>query len=232
MKRVLLLKPGVTSSKALLGDYEAWFGAALVGLARLEPVELHAGERVPSLRGVDGLIMTGSPLSVTEPTPWMREAADVMVEAADGGLPVLGVCFGHQLLAWRLGARVQRNPRGLELGSVPIRLTEEGQGDPLFDGLPVEPTVQATHFDEVASLPPGGALLATNAACPVQAYGVGPTLRGVQFHPEMNATSIRYCIRNEPSLDDARRTALDARAVDAPWGTQLLRNFIERFERS
>jgi GMP synthase (glutamine-hydrolysing) len=231
MKRVLLLKPGVTSSKALLGDYEAWFGAALEGLARLEPVELHAGERVPSLPGVDALIMTGSPLSVTDPTPWMREAADVMVEAADGGLPVLGVCFGHQLLAWRLGSAVRRNPRGLELGTVEVLLTAEGQGDPLFEGLPASTRVQATHFDEVVELPPGAALLATNEACPLQAFGVGPTLRAVQFHPEMNAASIRYCIQNEPSLDPGTREQRTQAAADTPWGAKLLQNFVTRFER-
>lgn len=231
MKRALLLKPGVTSSRAVLGDYEAWFGAAVDGLAILVPVELHAGERIPPLSGVDSLIMTGSPESVTAPTDWMREAADVVVEAADRGLPVLGVCFGHQLLAWRLGATVQRNPRGLELGTVTVRLTDEGQADPLFEGVPKEARVQATHFDEVAAVPAGGALLATNEASPVQAFGVGTTLRGVQFHPEMNAASIRFCIQNEPSLEAMTRGRLDAGAVDTPWGVRLLRNFISRFER-
>jgi GMP synthase (glutamine-hydrolysing) len=144
---------------------------------------------------------------------------------------VLGVCFGHQLLAWRLGATVQRNPRGLELGTVTVRLTDEGQTDPLFEGVPKEARVQATHFDEVVSVPPGGALLATNEASPVQAFGVGTTLRGVQFHPEMNAASIRFCIQNEPSLEATMRARLDADATDTPWGVRLLRNFMSRFER-
>lgn len=224
MKRVLLLKPGVTSSKAVLGDYEQWFGEATAGLATMHPVELHAGERAPSLNGFDAVIMTGSPLSVTQPVPWVVEAAEVLVTAR---VPVLGVCFGHQLLAWRLGAEVRRNPLGLELGTVQVSLTEQGLADPLFEGLPATPEVQATHFDEAAALPPGATLLATNAECPVQAFRHGSRW-GVQFHPEMNAASIRFAIGNEKTIDDVRRRQLDERAKDTPWGVRILRNFVSR----
>lgn len=229
MKRVLLLKPGVTSSRAVLGDYEQWFGAAVEGLATVHPVELHAGERVPAPRGFDAIIMTGSPLSVTAPTPWMEAAADAMLNAADGGVPVLGVCFGHQLLAWRLGATVQKNPRGLELGTVTVALTAAGLDDALFAGLPAQLEVQATHFDEAAQVPEGATLLATNAACAVQAFAHGAKVRGVQFHPEMNAASIRFCIGNEKSLDPSGREQLHEAARDTPWGAQVLRNFVCRF---
>ncbi|MBL8919345.1 MAG: gamma-glutamyl-gamma-aminobutyrate hydrolase family protein [Myxococcaceae bacterium] len=229
LKRVLLLKPGVTSSRALLGDYEQWFEEAVAPLATMHPVELHAGERVPGLRGFDAIIMTGSPLSVTAPAPWMEAAADAMLNAAEQGVPVLGVCFGHQLLAWRLGATVRRNPRGLELGTVTVALTSEGRGDPLFDGAPEQLEVQATHFDEAARLPETVCLLATNEASAVQAFAFGARVRGVQFHPEMNAASIRFCIANEKSLDGAARARLDAGAVDSPWGARVLRNFVTRF---
>lgn len=229
MKRVLLLKPGVTSSRATLGDYEAWFGAAVEGLATLVPVELHAGERVPSFDGVDAVVMSGSPLSVTSPTGWMLEAADRMLEASAAGTPVLGVCFGHQLLAARLGGQVQVNPRGLELGTVQITLTETGRQDPLFEGFPPSAAVQATHFDEVAQTPPGSQVLATNDACPIQAFGVGATLRGVQFHPEMNRIEVAYCISHEPSLSAITRQQRLEAAHDTPWGVRLLRNFVSQF---
>lgn len=232
MKRVLLLKPGVTSSRALLGDYEAWFGEATAGLATMHPVELHAGERVPEVRGFDAIIMTGSPLSVTTPLSWMEDAADAMLNAAASGVPVLGVCFGHQLLAWRLGAQVRRNPRGLELGTVAVNVTPDGTGDPLFDGLPASPRVQATHFDEVVDVPGGATLLATNEHSRVQAFGSGPVLRGVQFHPEMNAASIRYVIGRETGFDEPTRARVHGDAEDTPWGAALLRNFVSRFERA
>lgn len=225
MKRVLLLKPGVTSSKALLGDYEVWFRHACAGLAELHPVELHAGERPPSWRDFDAVLMSGSPLSVTAPVEWMARAADSMLEAAQR-VPVLGVCFGHQLLAWRLGAQVVPNPLGRELGTQPVRLTPAGRADPLFHGLPETVEVQETHEDAVEAPPPGAQVLAENDACPVQAFAWGPRLHGVQFHPEMNAASIRHAIRAEQRLAPPARAALVAGAKDTPWGAALLQNFV------
>lgn len=222
MKRVLLLKPGVASSRALLGDYEVWFGRRCPGAA-LTPVELHAGEAPPSLVGVDAVIMSGSPLSVTRPTEWMARAADALLEAGARGLPVLGVCFGHQLLAWRLGAAVRQNPKGRELGTVPVHLTPEGRRDALFAGVPARFEVQATHEDEVAALPREATLLATNETSAVQAYRVGATTWAVQFHPEMDEASIRFCVEaKETSPEDAARAAVR----ETPWGAQLLRNFM------
>jgi GMP synthase (glutamine-hydrolysing) len=224
MKSVLLLKPGRTSSRAVLGDYESWFGAAVEGLARLHPVELHEGERPPPLEGFDAVIMTGSPLSVIDAhaTPWMREAADYLLAASER-VPVLGVCFGHQLLAWKLGAPVRRNPRGRELGTVEVQLRVR---DPLFAELPDVVQVQATHDDEVAALPDGAELLATNEHCAVQAFAHGPRLRAVQFHPEMNAASIGFCI-DHPETAAAHRAR--ARARESLHGAIMLRNFVTLF---
>lgn len=222
-KRVLLLKPGVTSSRAVLGDYERWFARAC-GEVELRPVELHAGERPPPIASFDGVIMTGSPLSVTQPMEWMERAADFMVEAAELGRPVLGVCFGHQLLAWRHGARVVKNPAGRELGTVCVELTPEGRSSPLFADFPDRFEVQATHDDVVVGSASGLQVLARNETCGVQAFSLGARLFGVQFHPEMDATSIRYCLDSPDTQPEHRARAV---ARETPWGQKLLRRFIE-----
>ncbi len=224
MKSVLLLKPGRTSSRAVLGDYEAWFGAAVDGLARLTPVELHEGERPPPLEGFEAVIMTGSPLSVLDAhlTPWMKDAADYLMTAS-ARVPVLGVCFGHQLLGWKLGATVRRNPNGRELGTVDVHLRVR---DPLFAELPDVVQVQATHDDEVAALPEGAELLATNEHCPVQAFAWGPRVRAVQFHPEMNAASIGFCLDHPETRAEHRARA---RALESTHGAIMLRNFVTLF---
>jgi GMP synthase (glutamine-hydrolysing) len=220
-KRVLLLKPGVTSSRSVLGDYEVWFSRAC-GEVSLVPVELHQGQVPASLVGFDGVIMTGSPLSVIEPTEWMRRAADFLAEAAEK-LPVLGVCFGHQLLAWRHGARVVKNPAGRELGTVWVDLTEEGKRSPLFASFPARFEVQATHNDMVTEAQ-GLNVLAFNQACGVQAFSRGPRTFGVQFHPEMDAASISFCIASPETLEEDRSRAS---ARETPWGARLLRQFID-----
>ena len=221
VKRVLLLKPGVTSSRAVLGDYEHWFARAC-GEVTLQPVELHAGELPPPIDGFDGVITTGSPLSVTAPTDWMHRAADFLVDAAEQGKPVLGVCFGHQLLAWRHGARVAKNPKGRELGTVFVELTDAGKKSPLLAGFPNRFDVQATHDDVVVQGTLGLEVLAGNEACGVQAFSIGERMFGVQFHPEMDAASIGYCIGTATVEDRAR-----AVARETPWGERLLRQFIE-----
>lgn len=240
MKRVLLLKPGVTSSRETLGDYEQWFQDACSPLdAQFVPVELHAGEQVPAISRFDAIIMSGSPHSVTalhadsaaatdDAHEWMRKAADVMLDASER-MPVLGVCFGHQLLAWRLGSVIHQNPKGKELGTVSVSLTSRGQTDPLFDGLPSSLEVQATHEDEVRELPPGARLLATNTASTVQAFGFGKLLRAVQFHPEMTAASIRFCIEADQARSDTERGELLQRVRDSNHGAMLLQNFISRW---
>lgn len=224
-RRVMLLKPGVTSSRHLLGDYEHWFSTRTG--ARFEPIELHAGVRAPSLEGFDAVVMSGSPLSVTElqvPAPppsldWMARAADLLLEAS-AKRPVLGVCFGHQLLAWRLGATVRRNPRGKELGTAEVSLTPAGLASPLYRGLPSTLRVQQVHEDEVEALPVGAVLQATNAWSTVQAFGLGERLWAVQFHPEMDAASTGYCAAQDPTT-----RALPVAESDD--GATLLRNFLE-----
>ena len=222
MKKLLLLKAAVTSSRAVLGDYELWFQRGL-GDVSLHVVEAHAGEPWPSVREFDGVVVTGSPKSVTCAEPWMQRVADAMVEAGDASRGVLGVCFGHQLLAWRHGATVQTSPRGRELGTVTVSLTDRGRESPLFDGFPVSFEVQSTHYDEVvthASLD----VLATSAWCGVHAFQVKPRVYGVQFHPEMDAASIRFCMAAAETTDAERSRA---QACATPWGTRLLQRFVE-----
>ena len=212
---MLLLKPGRTSSRAVLGDYEVWFSRTTG--AAMTPVELHEGEAIPPTAGFDAIIMTGSPLSVTAPTDWMKRAADFLVEAT---LPVLGVCFGHQLLAWRLGATVVKNPLGRELGTVFVELT---QPHPLFEGFPARFDVQATHEDVVLSAPPSVTVLARNEFG-LQAFEAPGRKWGVQFHPEMDAASIRFCIDSKDTREADRASA---QARETPWGERLLRRFVE-----
>lgn len=222
MKKLLLLKAGVTSSRAVLGDYEAWFARGCGDVA-LTAVEAHAGVTWPGVREFDGVIVSGSPKSVTSPEPWMARVADAMLDATRLGRAVLGVCFGHQLLAWRHGARVQRNPLGRELGTVWVELTDAGRRSPLFDGAPPRFEVHATHDDVVMSCD-GLEVLATNGHCAVQAIAVGERSFGVQFHPEMDVTSIRYCIDSPDTRAGDRRGAA---ARETPSGTRLLRRFVE-----
>ncbi len=244
MRRVLLVKAGSVSPpvRTALGDYDRWFVRAF-GPARcvLRVVEAHLGERLPPRpRELDAVVVTGSPRSVLEREPWMQRAGGWLVEAAEQRVPVLGVCFGHQLLAEALGGRVRKNPLGREIGTVPCALTPAGREDPLFDGAPPAFDVQATHEDEVGEVPPEVEVLASNAASRVQAFRAGPFLRAVQFHPEIDAATLRALAEARiPLLEEEARARGDdpvarVRAVlagirETPFARRVLGSFLERF---
>jgi len=193
---ILVVQTG-TAAKDLVakhGDYPDWFEQALG--AKLRLVRAHEGERLGDLPAkTKGIIVSGSPLSLTAPEPWMDDLGDRLLRLGAAGVPVLGVCFGHQLLGRTGGSTVVRNPKGREIGTVRVQLTPEGRKDPLFSWSEQgELAVQATHLDVVDGVPAGAKLLASNEACATQAFRLSETVAAVQFHPEITPEIMRDLI--------------------------------------
>jgi GMP synthase (glutamine-hydrolysing) len=211
-KRFLILRPGETAPEIEreFGDYDRWFASALAP-HRLELVACDATrEPVPKANGFAGAIVTGSANSVCRPEPWMDRLREWLRRAEQCGLPLLGVCFGCQILAAARGGRVVLNPEGWEIGAVDIDLAPAARTDPLFAGAPSPLPVLATHEDRVEALPPGAVLLAGNQNTPLQAFRIGDRIWGVQFHPEASAALIAALIRLRRTQleEDARRHGL------------------------
>ncbi len=239
MRRLLLYKTGETDPRLTpqIGDYERWFGRILSCTATLE---IHRAFDAPlhRLSGYDGLIITGSPRSLVNPEPWMVDAAAFIRSTADAGVPVLGVCFGHQLIGYAFGGRVRKNPKGWEAGTSSVQLTDDGANDPLFIGLPQTLSVNQSHQDEVEDLSGQMRRLATGAHTSNQSIAVGDHVRGVQFHPEMNAHVVRRILEHRRTIlrDDAtacgRSLCVDsliAGASDTPEAERVLTNFVDQF---
>jgi GMP synthase (glutamine-hydrolysing) len=232
MKRVLLLKAGQTSAPMRLafGDYDRWFEEALFtagASCQLTIVPVWLGQTPPPADDFDAVVMSGSPLSVTAPEPWMWRSADYMLNAAHRGAGVLGVCFGHQLLAKALGAQVRKCPRGREIGTVNVSLSTAGQADGLFRGLSPSFAIQATHEDEVAQCPAGATVLAHNGHSAIQALAVGTHLRTVQFHPELSTAGMKATLRVRAPAD----AESPLRVRPSPAGPTILSNFLAEFGR-
>jgi GMP synthase (glutamine-hydrolysing) len=240
-RRLLLYKTGQTDPALTreIGDYEAWF-ARVVGPD--VTLELHLAFDRPdrALAGYDGVVITGSPRSLVTPEPWMDGAAAFVRRAAEMGVPVLGVCFGHQLIGYAYGSRVRQNPNGWEVGTSEIELTDEGRDDALFSGLGQRLHVNQSHRDEIEALAPGMVVLARSSHTTAQAIAVGSHVRGVQFHPEISGSIIRRLIGHRRALlmEDferrgcaARVAALEEAASDTPAAEQVLRNFVSAFVR-
>lgn len=188
-------------------------------------VDLRTTDTLPTLAELAAVVITGSAASVTDGEFWMRRAAAYVRELAHGGVPVLGICFGHQLLAQALGGRVARNPFGREIGSVRLELTEVdevfGARSPIW--------VNSTHVDSVVELPSGARSFGRTALEPNAAVKFAPSVWGVQYHPEIDAEVIRYYVRAR--ADQLRREAFDVaalerEALDTPDGVAVIQNFV------
>lgn len=193
-KHLVILKTGekLVSLAAVAGDYEDWIREGM-GLSASEVLVVDAAEEpLPPLQQVTAVVITGSGAMVTEQAEWMERCAVWLREAAKASIPLLGICFGHQLLAYALGGRVDNNPRGIEVGTAEIRLTPDAGKDPLFCSLPERFHAQLTHTQSVVALPPGAIRLAVSEMDPNQAFAWGANVWGIQFHPEFDEHIIRY----------------------------------------
>jgi len=135
-----------------------------------------------------GLILSGGPSSVYEPG-----APQVDPEALRAGVPVLGICYGMQLIAHHLGGKVDPG-QAREYGPALLAVREPSG---LFKGLNSELPVWMSHGDHVSELPPGFHSLASSGNSPVAAFTNGHGIFGIQFHPEVVHTpSGREVLRN------------------------------------
>ena len=229
MTQLLIVVTGepTPSVAAMHGDFtrilERAFGKSLGSTAVVDARReaLHG-----AARGADAIVITGSAAHVHEREPWVVATEHWVASEAQAGRPMLGLCFGHQLLASALGGEVLTNPAGREMGTVALeRLTD----DPLFAGLPTHFAVNTCHLDTVTSLPHGALVLARSVLDAHQAVRFGERCYGVQFHPEFDGAVMRGYVeaKRDALLAEGRDPARmldDAR--DTPEASGILRNFL------
>jgi GMP synthase (glutamine-hydrolysing) len=161
-------------------------------------VEFDIQENVPDSFDFDGAVITGSRASVYWDEPWIPPLKEWVATATERGLPVLGVCFGHQVLAEALGGTVE------DMGEYEIGYREvEGEGTLLDDSM----TVFTTHSDTVTELPPGARQIAENDYG-IHGFRVNNAF-GVQFHPEYDMETARTVTRGKDLPDERIERVLD-----------------------
>ena len=203
MKKIMIMKVGSTFPElvARRGDFEDWILAGMgVERERVRVVDVSAGERLPDYSQVSGVVITGSHSMVTQHLDWSEYAAAWLRGAAAQQLPTLGICYGHQLLAYSLAGTVGDNPHGREYGTVPVHMQAAAQEDLLFQNLPDVVNAHVCHRQSALTLPAGARLLASSALEPHQAFVIGNRIWGVQFHPEFDAEVVAEYVRRDREL--------------------------------
>lgn len=113
-------------------------------------------------------------------------------------IPMLALCFGHQLLAHLLGSKVKQNPEMAETSAQEIVLTEAGSSSPLYKHMPLSFYAALGHKESVIELPPGTTLLASSERCPIQSYQIKNNIFTTQFHPELDKEDILWRLQLYP----------------------------------
>ncbi|MBN2550248.1 MAG: glutamine amidotransferase [Anaerolineales bacterium] len=231
MNKLLVIKTGSTAEdlRRKKGDFEDWIIDGM-GIPRDQAliVDVQNGETLPDPVELSGTVITGSHDMFSERLPWSERTAAWLKGAVETGLPVLGICYGHQLLAHAMGGEVQFNPHGLEVGTVEVSLTENGLADPLLGDLGNPLILQVSHAQSVTRLPVGARLLASSAMDPHQAFSIGQRAWGVQFHPEFDAEAVKTYIEIDRS--EILASGQDPQSVlegvrDTPYGDVILQRF-------
>jgi GMP synthase (glutamine-hydrolysing) len=222
---ILIAGEPVPAALAARGSYADMIRAS-VGSAWQGPWhEVDGRAELPDFSGFAGMIITGSSANVPSRDAWIIEIERYLARAVLAGLPIFGICFGHQLLGQALGGLVLKNPRGREIGTVRVDILAP---DPLLEGLQGSLQANMTHLDSVLKLPPGARVLARSALDDHAMVRFGERVWGVQFHPEIDAEIIRHYVAarrqaiGDEGLDAA---AIEASLADTPASQAILRRF-------
>jgi GMP synthase (glutamine-hydrolysing) len=219
--RVLVVQHEDDCPPAWVGDWLAEAGCAL------DVRGPYAGDPLPGdLQDHDALLVLGGAMGANDDDahPWLAPTKQLVREAAARAVPTLGICLGHQLLAVALGGEAGPNPRGQQLGLLPVGWTDDAGRDDLTRGL--VGTGYGVHWndDVVLRAPEGTVVLARTPQGEVQVARFAPRAWGVQLHPEVDDRILaswaeddrdRY---DEGVLDDVlRRVAVVRDDLAAGW---------------
>ena len=201
------------------GDYNAFFERYLSGRAfSFENYAALEGELPQSPRDAQGWLVTGSRFSVYDKLPWIKPLETFLQDAFKAGVPIFGVCFGHQILAQALGGKVEKFCHGWSVGTVHYESFKLGKQ-----------SLIAWHQDQVVECPEMAKKIASSSFCENAILAYGDKALTVQAHPEFSPEFLKDLLesRGEILPKDVYDGALAA--SDGPLTRDKFADVIEAF---
>ena len=198
MKHIVILNcgPGLSEVRNEFGIAVEWIQKEVDDSKfKFTSMDVYDGE-MPNYDDGDAWIITGASESVYDDLDWIVELELAIKQAIEVEKPILGICFGHQLLVQGMGGKVERNSKGWDLGSYPM---VEMVDHHLFNNINTNDYFYNSHQDIVADLPNGCISLAHNKMGN-QAFRYGKRIYGVQFHPEFTHSIMKKYIEVRQSM--------------------------------
>lgn len=178
-----------------------WIGEWLEDAGmRLDVRRPYRGEPLPTdLTGNAAMVVLGGSMNAyaDRTSPWLADVKELLRQAAADATPTLAICLGHQLAAVALGGAARPNPRGQQIGVLPMGWTAAAAEDPLFGALTDVRAGVQWNDDVVHELPPEAVVLAETEHGELQVARFAPTVWGVQLHPEVGEHIIRAWAEND-----------------------------------
>ena len=216
----------------IAGDYRDMFAALLAPVlpdVELVAYDACAGELPVRSDECDAWLATGSRFSAYDDLPWIHALGGFLRDVQASSAPFVGVCFGHQLLAQALGGKVEQAAGGWGAGAHALEVA----GTAAWMDPPTRTmSLLFMHQDQVTALPPGGEVVARTDHCPVAMFTVGPTMLGIQAHPEFEAPFVAALLAARTDRIGAEKTATARASLAQPTDAGLAARWLARFLRA
>ena len=193
MPHVTIMETGLVSPKnrELHGSYPQMF-ENLIGAAdanvTFNTVSIPAGEPLPDVGRLEAILITGSSAGVYDAFDWIAPLEDFVRTAHDNKVPMVGVCFGHQLIAQALGGTVRKSEKGWGIGR---HVYDVAPGNAVIEGARI--ALACSHQDQVIAPPAGARTILSSDFTPHAGLLYGDTTLSVQPHPEFSVGYALAC---------------------------------------
>lgn len=230
LPRLLLLQTGDVPAEAMLQENFDGLFLRMADFSGMQVNTVHVakGQEPGKHQQYCGAIVTGSPANVTDGQDWIGRIALWLRSAIESGLPVLGICFGHQLVAHAFGGRVDYLPQGMELGTQRVCMRGNSASNPLLQDLPKSFFANMFHSQSVLEPPPEAQSLAFSDQDEHQILVYDDFALTLQFHPEIDSLTMQAFIDMQNSLarEQVEPTSPCLPVRETPVPRALLQKFV------